>query len=91
MTLEAYEEVQRNLLGKKIEEVFHGLECTASAKGNVLVFRYDEHLSFRICDDMLISVPYNDITHVEEIELEMSGGKALQVTTKAGYECILHI
>lgn len=91
MTLEAYEEVQRNLLKKKIDEIFRGLDCITSLNGKVVVFNYSNNLTFRICEDMLISVPHRDIADIEELELELSGGKALQVVTKAGYEYILHI
>lgn len=91
MTLEAYEEVQRNLLRKKIDEIFCGLDCITSLNERVVVFNNSNGLTFRICGDMLISVPYRDIADIEELELELSGGKALQVTTKAGYEYILHI
>ena len=91
MTLEAYEEVQRNLLRKKIDEIFRGLDCITSLNGKVVVFNYSDNLTFRICGDMLISVPYRDIADIEELELELSGGKALQVVTKAGCEYILHI
>ena len=88
---EAYEEVQRSLLRKKIDEIFRGLDCITSLNGKVIMFNYSNNLTFRICGDMLISVPYRDIADIEELELELSGGKALQVTTKAGYEYILHI
>lgn len=91
MTLEAYEEVQRNLLMKKIDEVFRGLECVSSFGGNVLIFRHTNHLGFRMCGDMLISVPYDDIADIKEIELELSGGNAILVTTKSGYEYCVHI
>ena len=89
--MEAYEEVQRNLLRKKIDEIFRGVDCITSLNGKVVMFNYSNNLTFRICGDMLISVPYRDIADIEELELELSGGKALQVATKAGYEYTLHI
>lgn len=68
-----------------------GVDCITSLNGKVVMFNYSNNLIFRICGDMLISVPYRDIADIEELELELSGGKALQVATKAGYEYILHI
>ena len=56
-----------------------------------MVFKHDNSMTFRICGDMLISVPYRDIAEIEELELELAGGKAIQVFTKSGYEYILHI
>lgn len=91
MTVEAYEEVQRSLLRKKIDGIFHGLDCITSLNGRVMVFNQNNSLVFKLCGDMLISVPYGDIASMDEVELELSGGKALQVATKAGYEYILHI
>lgn len=91
MMQEAYDEVHRNLLMKKIDGIFEGFKGIASLSGDIVIFRYSDHLAFRICGDMLISVPYDDIADIKEMELVVSGGKALQVTTKAGYEYILHI
>lgn len=89
MMLEAYEEVRKNLLMKKIDEVFRGLECVSSFGGNVLIFRHSKHLNFKLCNNMLISVPYDDISEVKEVE--MSGGRGMLVTTKSGYEYCVRI
>ena len=91
MMQEAYDEVHRNLLMKKIDGIFEGFEGIASLSGDIVIFRYSDHLAFRICGDMLISVPYDDIADIKEMELVVSEGKAILVTTKAGYEYILHI
>ena len=88
---EAYEEVQRSLLRKKIDEIFRGLDCITSLNGKVIMFNYSNNLAFRICGDMLISVPYDDIADIKEMELVVSEGKAILVTTKSGYEYCINV
>lgn len=91
MTQQAYDEVHKNLLMKKIDRIFEGFKGITSLSGNIVIFRHSDHLAFRICGDMLMSVPYDDISDINEMELGVSEGKSILVTTKSGYEYSVHV
>lgn len=91
MTQEAYDEVHKNLLMKKIDGIFEGFKGIASLGGDIVIFRHPDHLAFRICGDMLISVPYDDISDIKEIEPVVLEGKSILVTTKSGYEYCINV
>lgn len=91
MTQKAYDEVHKNLLMKKIDGIFEGFKGMASLGGDIVIFRHSDHLAFRICGDMLISVPYDDIADIKEMELAESEGKSILVSTKSGYEYCINV
>lgn len=89
MTQEAYDEVHRNLLMKKIDGIFEGFKGIASLSGDIVIFRYSDHLAFRICGDIMNShelcrvisedrksvtwIPYSNIQYIVRSRDEYDG------------------